>query len=111
MRKMIGFICLFVLLVGCENNFGGQAFYDQIKEIESRVEAEDWDDVVVKAEELKELYKQDKWKLQLLGDEDEYEGLYEAINKLITAGKGKDEANVRMELSGIHTRIEDIYSL
>ena len=111
MRKMIGFICLFVLLVGCENNIGGQAFFDQIKEIESGMEAQDWEDVVVKSRELKELYKQDKWKLQLLGDEDEYESLYEAINKLIAAGKGEDEANIRMELSIIHTHIEDIYSL
>lgn len=108
---MIGLICLFVLLVGCESNIGGQAFFDQINEVEGRMEAQDWDGVVTKAEELKELFRKDKWKLQFLGDEDEYESLYEAINKLIAAGKGEDEANIRMELAIIHTYIEDIYSL
>ena len=111
MREMFGLICFFVLLVGCENNIGGQAFFDQINEVEGRMEAQDWAGVVTKAEELKELYRKDKWKLQFLGDEDEYESLYEAINKLIAAGEVEDEANIRMELSVIHTHIDDIYSL
>ncbi|MCF3944702.1 DUF4363 family protein [Oceanobacillus alkalisoli] len=111
MGKIVGLICLFILLVGCEVNIGGQNFYDQINEIEQQMEAQDWEEVVIKSEELKRLFKKDKWKLQFLGDEDEYESLYEAINKLIAAGKGEDEANIRMELSIIHTYIEDIYSL
>lgn len=97
--------------MGCENNIGGHAFFNQINNIEHSLEGSDWDKITLQAEELKELYKKDKWILQLLGDEDEYETLYESINKLIMAIEEKDRTNIRLELSVIHTHIEDIYSL
>src|SRR5690606_16474310 len=111
LKKMMIYICLLLLLTGCENNIGGDAFFHKINEIENALDEPNWDDVVYQAKELKELYKKDKWKLQLLGDEDEYESLHESINKLITATKGKDLTNIKMELTTIHTYIEDIYSL
>jgi hypothetical protein len=106
-------ICIFLLLLltSCENNVGGDAFFNQINKIETELIEPNWDGVIVQAEELKEIYKKDKWKIQLLGDEDEYESLYESINKLITASKEKDLTNTRIELTTIHTHIEDIYSL
>ncbi|MBC5638687.1 DUF4363 family protein [Ornithinibacillus sp. BX22] len=113
MNKVIILFCFSFLLIlaGCENNVGGHAFFDQINEIENSLENPDWDRVTAQAEELKKLYKKDKWKLQLLGDEDEYESLYESINKLIVAIEEKDRTNIKLELSVIHTHIEDIYSL
>ncbi|TXL64055.1 DUF4363 family protein [Cerasibacillus terrae] len=103
--------CILLILVGCENNVGGHAFFNQINEIENSLEDPNWDKITLQAEELKEMYKKDKWKLQLLGDEEEYETLYESINKLIIAIEEKDRTNIRLELSVIHTHIEDIYSL
>lgn len=111
MNKTIIVCCCLLFLVGCENNIGGDVFFNQIDDIENALENEDWDEVTVQAEALKELYKQEKWKLQLLGDEGEYESLYESINKLIIATEEKDRMNIRIELSVIHTFIEDIYSL
>lgn len=111
MHKIIIGLCFLLIVVGCENNVGGDAFFHQINEIENALEDSNWDEVTHQAEKLKDLYKKDKWKLQLLGDEDEYEGLYESINKLIVATEEKDVVNIRMELSLVHTIIEDIYSL
>lgn len=111
MRRIILYLCLFLLLAGCEINIGGEAFFYQIEEIEVELKKDNWKEVVVKAYELKELYKKNKWKIQLLGDEDEYESLYESINKLITASQEKDQISSRMELTTIYTHIEDIYSL
>lgn len=111
MNKIIIILCFLLFLVGCENNVSGHAFFNQINEIENTLEYPNWDKITAQAEELKEMYKKDKWKLQLLGDEDEYESLYESINKLIVAIEEKDRTNIRLELSVIHTHIEDIYSL
>jgi hypothetical protein len=38
---------------------------------------------MIEAKELKKIYKKHRWKIQLLGDEDEHEELYKSINKLI----------------------------
>lgn len=111
MKKILIYLGFFLLLTGCENNIGGDAFFQQISEIENKLEEPNWKEVVIQAEVLKELYKKDKWKIQLLGDEDEYESLYESINKLITASEEEDFINAKMELTTIHTHIEDIYSL
>ena len=110
-KKLLLVTCFLLFLTACENNVGGDAFFDQINAVEEALENPAWDTVTAQAEALKELYKKDKWKLQLLGDEDEYESLYESINKLIVAIEEKDRMSIRMELSVIHTHIEDIYSL
>lgn len=89
---------------------GGEIFFKQINKIENKLENPDWDEINLEANELKESYLKNKWKLQLIGDEDEYEGLYKSLNKLITATEEKDLINVRMELTDIRTYIEDIYS-
>lgn len=44
----------------------------------------------IDAGKLKGDYQSNKWKIQLLGDEDEYETLNESINKLIIAIEEKD---------------------
>ena len=111
MKKVIIFICLLLLLTGCKNNIGGHAFFNKINEIEHALDNPDWDEITAQAKELKDMFKKNEWKVQLLGDEDEYESLYESINKLITAAEEKDRTNTRMELTVIHTYIEDIYSL
>ncbi|GAB3804549.1 DUF4363 family protein [Virgibacillus kimchii] len=111
MRKIIIYTCLLLLLTSCEIMVGGDVFFKQINEMENGLEDPNWEEAIVQAKELKEIYKNNKWKIQLLGDEDEYESLYESINKLITVTKEKDLMNTRLELVTIHTYIEDIYSL
>lgn len=111
MKKTIIVCCFLIFLIGCENKVGGDAFFNQINDIENALEKPSWDMVTTEAEKLKKLYEKEKWKLQLLGDEDEYESLYESINKLIVATEEQDRTNIRLELSIIHTHIGDIYSL
>lgn len=111
MKNIILLSCFLLFLVGCENNIGGDTFFNQINDIEHALENPNWSEITTQAKGLKELYKKDKWKLQLLGDEDEYESLYESINRLITAIEMEDLTITRMELTDIHTYIENIYSL
>lgn len=111
MKKIIVVSCILLILSGCEMNAGGNTFYHQINEIEIALENSDWDETLSEAENLKEMYKKQKWKLQLLGDENEYEGLNESIHKLISAIKLQDLVSIKMELITIQTNIENIYSL
>ncbi|QVY62117.1 DUF4363 family protein [Cytobacillus gottheilii] len=111
MNKILVYISLLLLLTSCENNTGGDVFFKQINDIENGLEEPNWNEIMLKTKELKKIYKKNRWKIQLLGDEEEYEELYKSINKLIAATKEKDPINVRIELATTHTLIEDIYSL
>lgn len=111
MNKLIFIVSLLLVLTGCDVIIGGDLYFNQINQIEDSLEDPDWDTINSQAKELKHMYKRNKWKLQLLGDEGEYERLDESINKLITAIKEKDMIFIRMELTMIQTDIENIYSL
>jgi hypothetical protein len=67
-----------------------------------------WKKIAVQTDDLKNMYKDFKWKIQLVGDEDEYGGLHEGSNNLIAAAKEKDSssrlkfATVKPILQGIN---------
>ncbi|TRM11490.1 DUF4363 family protein [Lentibacillus cibarius] len=111
MAKRSLFFVLMILLSGCTTKIGEDVFITQVDELELALDQQDWNQITHYAEELKTVYQDEKWKIQLIGDEGEYEGLLESINKLIAATKEKDIKNVRMELASTKTLIEDIYSL
>lgn len=100
-----------LLLSGCSNKVGGDYFFNHIDEMEQALSQPEWTVITQQAEELKYMYKDNKWKLQLIGDEGEYESLDESIGKLIEAIKEEDILNVRMELATIKSYLNGIYSL
>ncbi|WP_077618423.1 DUF4363 family protein [Bacillus sinesaloumensis] len=104
-------LLLFVLLAGCANTIGGDLFYNHIDQLEEALDQPDWEQIKLQAEELNDIYIDSKWKLQLLGDEGEYEQLNESIQKIIAAVKEEDTTNVRMELATARSLVADIYSL
>lgn len=79
--------------------------------LEEALDDPEWEQIKVQAIELKEIYEEHKWKLQLLGDEGEYERLKESIQIIIAATKEKDTTNVRLELATARSLVADIYSL
>lgn len=111
MKKIIICISLFILLSGCAKTIGGDVFLNHIDQLEHALDRPDWAEITPQVHELKEIYEKNKWKLQLLGDEGEYERLNESINRIIAVTKGKDTTNVRVELATARSLIEDIYSL
>ncbi|WP_158589700.1 MULTISPECIES: DUF4363 family protein [Clostridia] len=86
-------------------------FFNHIEQIDGSIQQGDWNSIIIQTTELKELYQRNKWKIQLLGDEGEYEGLYGSINRLIVASHEKDVINARLELATVKSFLEDIYSL
>ncbi|GGP09180.1 DUF4363 family protein [Oceanobacillus neutriphilus] len=112
MKKIIIiFTLIFIILSGCTNQVGGDHFFNQIDKLEKAIAQPEWSKVTSQAEELKQMFEEDKWKIQLIGDEDEYEGLDESISNLIAAAKEEDSINTRLELATVKSIFEGIYSL
>ncbi|MBR3119059.1 DUF4363 family protein [Oceanobacillus profundus] len=102
---------LAILLAGCTNQVGGDYFFNHIDQIEQEIDQSNWDKIAVQTDELKKMYKKNRWKIQLLGDEGEYEELHISINILIAAVLEEDSTSARLELATVRSILEDIYSL
>ncbi|WP_249869991.1 DUF4363 family protein [Oceanobacillus saliphilus] len=105
------FMALLILLSGCTNKVGGDYFFKQINMLEQSLENPDWKKIATQVEALKDMYDKNKWKVQLIGDEGEYEGIDESIRRLIAAIKEEDIINIRMELATIESLLEGVYTL
>lgn len=110
-QKIILFVFLFITVPGCSNQVGGDYFFNHIDQIEQAIDQSNWDKVSFQADALKDIYENNKWKIQLIGDEDEYEGLYQSINNFIAVVKEQDTTNARLQLATVKSILEDIYSL
>jgi len=111
LKKAVAAVMVFFLLAGCSGITGHRDFNQYISEIEHHLIAEDWDALNGQLDELMKAYKKNNWKIQLIGDEGEYERLHESINRLITAIDAKETNEARIELATIKTIVEDLYSL
>lgn len=110
-KKIIVLIFLSVLLTGCSHLTGKDAFLTNVKQIETVVEQENWTELEGYITQFKDLYYKEKWKVQLLGDEGEYETLEESIHQLEVAIKEKDLLQTKLSLATIKSLITFIYSL
>jgi len=111
LRKIATIVILFFVLTGCSSHTGHADFDQNIHEIEQKLIAEDWDALKYQLNELMKAYKKNDWKIQLIGDEGEYERLHESINRLLTAVDAKEKNEARIELATLKTIVDDIYSL
>lgn len=110
-KKSLLFLSLIIILSGCAQASGKEPLLNHMDHLENALDNPKWEQITQQANELKKIYKDNKWKLQLLGDEGEYEGLNESINKIIAAAKEKDTTNIRLEMATARSLILDIYSL
>jgi hypothetical protein len=74
------------------------------------IERKQWDEAVEPTKKLKELYLKNKWKYQLLGDEEEFEHLNLEIDKLRVAVRTKDSTEAQIILATIQSILTDIYT-
>ena len=106
-------IALLILMTttGCSSINGKNDFIVSINQIKDAANASDWVALEKLGKEIRTQYHNNKWKIQLIGDEGEYEGLEEYINQLVTAIELQSKEETKLALAGIQTLIEDIYSL
>ena len=111
LKKNIFPILITFLLFGCSNVTGKESFYKNVEAIELAVQDENWSSLNKLSKELDEIYKRQEWKIQLLGDESEYETLQESIDHLLVSIESEDLLQTKLELSTIKTLLQFIYSL
>lgn len=107
---IVGFTLCFVI-TGCSSVTGQRDFNQFMSNLEHHLHAEDWDALHNQMDDLMKIYAKNNWKLQLIGDEGEYERLHESINRFTTAVEAREIMDAKLELATIKTIIEDIYSL
>lgn len=88
-----------------------QPLRQQVQQINQLVDQGRWDHALNEAQVALETYKKTKWKLQLFGDEREYEGLDQEFAKLIAAIQEKEKAQTKMQLAAIRSLLKNIYSI
>lgn len=111
LKKLVGLVLFTIVLSGCSNILGKEEFIDIIQQIENEVEQKEWDELTNNGEKLLATYNTNKWKLQMIGDEREYEELFETIHRLLVAIEEKDTTQIKLQLATIKAIIEDIYSI
>ncbi|WP_245799369.1 DUF4363 family protein [Virgibacillus siamensis] len=99
-------VCM-ILLTGCQSE---KAFFHEMQDINKTVEQKDWDQAKANVKKLSQLYKKEKWKLQLLGDEAEYEGINVELQVLKESVQAKDKTQTKVSLGTIRGHLKDIYS-
>jgi hypothetical protein len=107
-----GFIAMASLTigVGSAEAAGVDPVEKQADAILELIERNQWDEAVEPTMKLKELYQKNKWKYQLLGDEEEFEHLNLEIDKLRVAVRMKDSSEAQLILATIQSILTDIYT-
>ncbi len=90
---------------------GENPLYAELELIVKNVDADNWIAAELHARHLDRKLDQKKWMHQLLGDENEYEGLNKQKMRLLSAVKEKDALQTKLIVSEIHSILHEIYSL
>jgi hypothetical protein len=102
---------LLLILTACNKPIAGDHFFNKIEDLEMVVKKEDWKTADTNLIEFQRYYEKSIWKLQLIGDENEYEGLHESLKRLMAAIDQQDATQSLIELATIRAYLEEIYSM
>ncbi len=102
-------VCFFIL-VGCsDGKIKTKPIYQKSEEIIDLLNQSQWEKAADEAAAIRDLYKKNKWKFQLLGDETEYSELDQEISKLKISIEEKDKHEAKTNLVLIQDYIKAIY--
>lgn len=107
------FIFVSIILVGAWTPFGShkQKLDQALDKINTYVSHQQWAQAEHEHEHLMKVYHKEKWLLQLMGDEGEYEEINHSVNKLEAAIKTKSVTQAKMEIGNLKAVIYEIFSL
>lgn len=102
-----------VFILGAWTPFSShkQKLESVLTKIDLHIDQFNWNKAKSDTRQFTKIYEKEKWLLQLLGDEGEYEEMNHSINKLKAALQTKDDTEAKMEIANIEAVIEEIFSL
>ncbi|GEN35866.1 MULTISPECIES: DUF4363 family protein [Aneurinibacillus] len=104
-------VCGFASPASAAKKIDQNPLFQKTTRVETLVDQQQWQEASVEANALSELYKKQKWKLQLLGDEAEYEELEVQIMRLKAAVNEKAQVESKITAAHIKDIINQIYSM
>ena len=84
---------------------------NRVKNLSSSILKSDWDQAYKQTVDLRNHFNKNRWKYQLLGDEQEYEGISNDIENLKAAIIAKDKASALIYVYDIREVFNQIYQL
>ncbi|WP_236838667.1 DUF4363 family protein [Caldalkalibacillus salinus] len=92
-RYLLVFLILSTLLMGCDvtKSAKDQALFKKIDDIHTQVKNEEWDDALDNVDKWEDTYEKRLWKMQLLGEQADYEGINLEITLLKERLKRQNE--------------------
>ncbi|GGA81119.1 DUF4363 family protein [Ornithinibacillus halotolerans] len=109
-KRISLFVLLILLLSACNEPIGGKNFFNKVEVLEQEISNDNWKNSQQYLEELHRYFEKNLWKLQLFGDENEYEGIQESMNRLFVTIQEEDRTQALIDLVTIKAHIEEIYS-
>src|SRR5699024_1223244 len=98
------------ILFGCSMETIRQLpIYQSSDDVKGLVNDTHWKKAEEEGKHIEKLYKENKWKYQLMGDETEYNKLDEEISKLQVSLEEKDTKVAKRNIAVIQHFIESIY--
>lgn len=111
------FICLsivfFIILSGCDlvKTEKDEVLFKTASDVHNQIEQQEWDKALTTIKEFENLYEDRKWKLQLLGELEDYKELELEIVTLKESLKEEDRFEAKVGLRQIEHRLHLIYEL
>lgn len=113
MKTLLGCLLLAVTISNgppAEQAQVGQSFFQKVDQVSRAINQENWPKATRATSQLNALYQKKKWKVQIVGDEGEYEGLERELAKLTVAVKEKSKLEAQTEASDIRALFQAIYT-
>ncbi|HHW38543.1 MAG TPA: hypothetical protein GXX18_15125 [Bacillales bacterium] len=101
--------CFFMLLGCSDKKIKNKPIYKKSEEIMGLITHSQWKKAEDEAKAIKDLYKKNKWKYQLLGNEAEYSYLQQELSKLQMSIEEQDQLQAKTNVVVIQDYIKAIY--
>ena len=111
MKKSILYLIILLVLSGfsVNNQINENGFKSNLEKMNIIVTQKKWKEANKTMQELTQIYHEEKWKLQLLGNEDEYNGIAKELKLLQTSIDVQDKKEAKYHLTIVKHKLNSIY--
>ncbi|WP_197046647.1 DUF4363 family protein [Oceanobacillus salinisoli] len=112
-KLLSALVFIFILTSGCDlvKTEKDELLFSSVTLLEEQINKKEWGQAISTIDEFEELYNKRKWKLQLLGELEDYKEIELEILALKESLKEEDEYESKVSLDQIIHRLHLIYNL
>ncbi|MCR6109127.1 DUF4363 family protein [Bacillus sp. A301a_S52] len=114
--KLTRMILILTLIAGCHTgeimkSEKDQVLFDYIGHMQHQVENHEWREAIISMESFKKEYDKRKWKMQMLGELEDYQDIELEVEKFKVSARENDESECQLGLKQIEFRLSSIYEI